>query len=66
MISENIPKLLQAVIRIMRKSPQQHGLSSNYKATAKKLSISLLGGAIVALGTSVAAQAATFVSTNDG
>ncbi len=66
MISENILKLLQAVIRIMRKSPQQHGLSSNYKATAKKLSISLLGGAIVALGTSVAAQAATFVSTNDG
>ena len=66
MISENIPKLLQEVTKIMRKSPQQHGLSSNYKAIAKKLSISLIGGAMVAFGTSVAAEAATFVSTNDG
>jgi hypothetical protein len=66
MISENILKLLQSVTRIMRKSPQQRGLSSNYKATAKKLSISLIGGVMVALGTSTAAQAATFVSTNDG
>lgn len=66
MISEHIPKFLQAVTRIMRNSPQQDGLSSNYKTTAKKLSISLLiGAAMVAFGTS-AAEAATFVSTNDG
>ncbi|HAX80814.1 MAG TPA: hypothetical protein DCY88_34495 [Cyanobacteria bacterium UBA11372] len=66
MISQNIPKLLQSVSRIMRNSPQQPRFDSNYKATAKKLSISLIGGVMVALGTSAAAQAATFVSTNDG
>ncbi len=66
MISENTPKLLQDITRNLRKSPQQRSLSSNYRAIAKKLSISLIGGVMVALGTSAAAQAATFVSTNDG
>ncbi|GET40417.1 hypothetical protein [Microseira wollei] len=65
MIPEKIATFLQAVTRIMGNSPQQRRFDSNYKATAKKLSISLMGVAIVAFGTSAAAQAATFVSTND-
>ncbi|MFB2977201.1 hypothetical protein [Microseira sp. BLCC-F43] len=64
MIPEKIATFLQAVTRIMGNSPQQRRFDSNHQATAKKLSISL-GGAMVAFGTSAAAQAATFVSTND-